>query len=131
MSAETSFMWFHWFWKRDSARKSLMSSIPCTASTRIALRIEDSLIPSCASCASFFCARIPGKSISGTTSNITQNNFPPIIAKMVRNKKKNGKSAIALMVVEVTSSRTPSSSRIWDIKLPVDFERSLFLILRA
>ncbi|SSQ03497.1 Uncharacterised protein [Acinetobacter baumannii] len=53
------------------------------------------------------------------------------MAKITKNRKKNGKSAIALIVVEVTSSRTPSSSRIWEIKLPVDFERSLFLILKA
>ena len=33
---------------------------------------------------------------------------------------------MALIVVEVTSSLTPSSSRIWEIKVPVDFERSLF-----
>ena len=49
--------------------------------------------------------------------------------QLTKNKKKNGKSAMALIVVEVTSSRTPSNSRIWEIKVPVDLERSLFLIL--
>ena len=38
---------------------------------------------------------------------------------------------MAEIVVEVTSSRTPSSSRICEINVPVDLERSLFLILNA
>ena len=130
-SADTSFMWFHWFWKRDSARSNLISSMPCTDSTNKALRIEDSRIPICASLANGFCAKIPGIIIKGTTNSITQNRLPPINQKMNRNKKKNGKSAIAVTVVEVTISRTPSNSRICEIKVPVDFERSLFLILNA
>ncbi len=88
-------------------------------------------MPSCASFASGFWARIPGIIISGTTSSITQNRLPPMIQKITRNRKKKGKSAMALIVVEVTSSLTPSSSRIWEIKVPVDFERSLFLIRNA
>jgi len=97
----------------------------------MALRIAPSRIPSLASLAKGFCANRPGIIIKGTITNITQNKLPPISQKIPRNKKKKGKSEMAEIVVEVTKSRTPSSSRICEIKLPVDLERSLFLILSA
>ncbi|MNN45729.1 hypothetical protein D3C81_1600760 [compost metagenome] len=50
---------------------------------------------------------------------------------MKTNSRKNGRSEIAAIVVEVISSRTDSSSRIWAIKEPVDFERAPFLMRRA
>ena len=46
--------------------------MPCTDSTNIALRIEDSRIPSLASLASGLCANMVGIIISGTTSTMTQ-----------------------------------------------------------
>ena len=62
---------------------------------------------------------------------ITQNKLPPINQKIPKNKRKNGRSANAVIVVDVTNSRTPSSSRICEINVPVDFERSLFLMRSA
>ena len=63
--------------------------------------------------------------------SITQKMLPPMSQKITRNMKKNGKSAIALIVVEVTNSRTPSNSRICEIKEPVERERSLFRMRKA
>ncbi len=62
----------------------------------MALRMADSRIPICAKRANGFCAKIPGKIINGTTATITQNKLPPISQKIPKNRKKNGKSAIAV-----------------------------------
>ncbi len=108
-----------------------MSSIPCTASTSVALRIADSRSPSLESFPSGRCTSRPGMSSSGTASSTTSTSGPPIIHRMKTNSRKNGRSDIAAMVVEVISSRTDSSSRIWAINDPVDFDRAPFLIRRA
>ncbi|MNY56531.1 hypothetical protein D3C86_1926200 [compost metagenome] len=51
-----------------------------------------------------------------------------MIASTTTNRKKNGKSTIVEMVDEVTISRICSSSRSWEIKLPV--ERGIALLRR-
>ncbi|MNH28643.1 hypothetical protein D3C79_888280 [compost metagenome] len=58
-----------------------------------------------------------GKIASGTKA-IT----PPTYHSTPRNKKKNGRSARVLTVVDVINSRTCSSSRICEMKEPVDFD---------
>lgn len=74
---------------------------------------------------------MPGTIIKGTTKTITQKRLPPMSQKIAKNKKEKGRSAMAEIVVEVTNSRTPSNSRICEINVPVDLDRSLFLILKA
>ena len=108
-----------------------MSSSDSTASTSEALRTADSRIPSLASFASGFWISNPGISNSGSASSTTNTSGPPIIHKITVNSRKNGKSEITLMVVEVISSRTDSSSRICEIKEPVDLERAPFLMRSA
>ncbi|MOA13579.1 hypothetical protein D3C78_1336390 [compost metagenome] len=96
--------------------------MPCTASTRIALRIADSRMPSRDSRASGFCASRPGISSSGSTASGTSAITPPIDQSTTRNSRKNGRSASEPIVVEVISSRTCSISRSWAMKEPVDFD---------
>src|SRR5690606_39713632 len=48
--------------------------------------------------------------------------LPFFFQRMPQNRKKNGRSARPVTVVDVISSRTCSSSRIWEMKVPVERE---------
>ncbi len=58
----------------------------------------------------------------------TNTKEPAKYQNTAQNKKKNGISAKAVTVVEVSNSRTLSSSRICEIKVPVERGRYAFLI---
>jgi hypothetical protein len=61
---------------------------------------------------------------NGTAASATNASGPATSQSTTRNNRKNGKSATAEMVVEVSSSRTCSTSRTWAMKEPVDLERA-------
>ncbi|MNN70761.1 hypothetical protein D3C81_1866360 [compost metagenome] len=98
--------------------------MPCTASTSIALRSEDSRIPSCAKARRRFCNRTPGSTMTTAASSGIHTRLPAMYQNMRQKNRKNGTSATAAMVVEVSMSRTDSNSRSWDMNVPVDLGRA-------
>ncbi len=99
--------------------------MPCTVSTSIALRSDASRMPACASARSRGCASRLGINSSTNAASGTSTSHCPMNQNTTQNSTKNGRSATAAMVVEVSMSRTGSSSRICEMKLPVERGRAL------
>ena len=92
----------------------------------MALRREDSRIPMYASSRSRGCASRLGISSKRKAASGTSTSQPAMNQKTTQKTRKKGRSAAAAMVVEVSMSRTGSSSRICDMNVPVERGRALF-----